>query len=103
MAEAFVSSEEIRKAFVDYDRRVITDNVKVGCVIGAVLMPVGVVLDYCVYQTTDVFFFLGLRLLCSLLIGVLWAIVLTPLGHRHPRKLGVTLAMLPTFFISLMV
>ena len=103
MGEAFCSSEEIREAFVDHDRRVIIDNIKVGCVIGAVLMPVGVVLDYCCVSEDKFWFFLQLRLLCSVLIGVFWAIVVTPLGHKHPRKLGVTLAMFPTFFISLMI
>ena len=106
MSEGLVNPQEIRESFVDYDRRVIINNVKVGCVIGAVLMPVGLVLDYCVYgvdQPQVVWQFLGLRLLCSLLIGGLWAIVMTPLGQEHPRKLGVTLAMLPTFFIALMI
>lgn len=105
MPEDLSNLDEIRQAFVEYDRKVILNNVKVGCAIGAVLMPVGVVLDYCVFGDTKavVWHFLELRLLCSLLIAAFWAIVVTPFGHNHPRKLGITLAMFPTFFISWMI
>src|SRR6185436_7416255 len=67
-----------------------------------ILMPVGVVLDFLVYRD-EVGLFLGLRLLCSLLIGLFWLIVVSPFGQNHPRKLGVTLAMFPSFFISWMI
>jgi signal transduction histidine kinase len=105
MADSFSNSEPIRRAFVEYDRKVILNNVKVGCAIGAILMPVGVILDFCVYgdQPPVVWRFLELRMLCSLLIGVFWAIVVTPFGQRHPRKFGITLAMFPTFFMSWMI
>ncbi len=93
---------DVQKAFVEYDRRVIQNNVKLGCLIGVVLMPVGVVLDYYTYPH-NVIPFLKLRLLCSLLIGVFWFIVSTPFGRSHPRGLGVTLAMFPSFFIALMI
>ena len=106
MPENFSNSAEIRRAFLEYDRRVILNNVKVGCVIGAILMPVGFLLDYFVYYQVNpkiVWHFLELRFLCSLMIGVFWAIVVTPFGGNHPRKLGITLAMFPTFFISWMI
>jgi len=105
MPEIFSNSEQIRRAFAEYDRGVILNNVKVGCAIGAVLMPVGVILDYIVYRDLAhlVWHFFELRLLCSALIGVFWAIVVTSFGSRHPRKLGITLAMFPTFFIAWMI
>ncbi|MDB6066486.1 MAG: Integral rane sensor hybrid histidine kinase [Pedosphaera sp.] len=102
MSEPLSNLEDIKKAFVEYDRRVILNNVKIGCFLGVVLMPAGTVLDNVVYHS-EVFAFLKLRLLCSALIGLFWAIVLTPIGHKHPRKLGVLLAMIPSFFISWMV
>jgi signal transduction histidine kinase len=102
MNETFSDTAEIRRAFADYDRRVIIDNVKIGCVIGAILMPIGVVLDYCVYREA-VGQFLELRLLSSALIGLFWGIVNTSFGHRHARKLGITLAMIPTLFMSWMI
>jgi len=102
MSDALTNSSEIQKAFVEYDRQVILNNVIIGCLIGIVLMPVGTLLDYKVYKDQWVFFF-KLRLLCSLLIGAFWLVVITPFGRKHPRKLGVLLAIFPAFFISWMI
>ncbi len=102
MADITENSAEVRKAFIEHDRRIILSNVKVGCVIGIVLMPAGFILDHYVY-TPNEWDFLKLRLLCSALIAVFWGIVVTPFGRKHPRKLGVFLALLPAFFISWMV
>jgi signal transduction histidine kinase len=102
MPEPLAHAEEIRKAFAEYDRIVNLHNVQIGCVIGAVFMPVGTILDYWVYRPNLVYF-LELRLLCAVLIGIFWAIAITSFGHRHSRKLGVLLAMFPAFFISWMI
>ena len=102
MAEALTNSKEIQKAFAEYDRQAILNNVIIGCLLGAVLMPLGTLLDYIVYPKETVYF-LKLRFLCSFLIGVFWTVVITPFGRKHPRKLGVTLAFFPAFFISWMI
>lgn len=102
MNDVSANPQEMSQAFAEYDRRVILRNVKVGCLLGVLLMPVGVVLDVIVYRERWVDFLL-LRLLCSLLIGFFWIVVMSPVGHRHPRKLGVLLALFPSFFISLMI
>jgi hypothetical protein len=60
MPEMFSSSVEIRQAFVKYDRQVIINNVKVGCLVGALLMPLGTFLDYFVYRE-DLSLFVELR------------------------------------------
>jgi signal transduction histidine kinase len=102
MPETLAHAEEIRKAFAEYDRKVNLHNVQVGCVIGAVLMPVGTILDYWVYRS-DLAYFLELRLFCAGLIGIFWAMAITSFGQRHSRKLGVLLAMFPAFFIAWMI
>jgi two-component system sensor histidine kinase PhcS len=102
MPDTHTSSGEIQKAFEEYDRQVILNNVIVGCIVGIVLMPIGTILDYEVYRS-EVLYFLKLRLLCSFLISIFWAIVITPFGRKHPRKLGVLLAMFPAFFMSWMI
>lgn len=102
MSEAAANSLEIQKAFAEHDRKIILTNVIVGCLLGSVLMPVGTLLDYYVYPE-KVFYFLRLRLLCSLLIAFFWMVVITPFGRKHPRKLGVLLAIFPAFFISWMI
>ncbi len=102
MSETITNSTEIQKAFVEYDRKVILNNVIIGCLIGIVLMPLGTLLDYYVYYS-EWKYFLKLRLTCSLLIGIFWAVVITPFGRKHPRKLGVVLAFFPAFFMSWMI
>jgi two-component system sensor histidine kinase PhcS len=102
MSELITISKEIKKAFVEYDRKAILNNVIVGCLLGAVLMPVGTLLDYFVCPE-KVYYFLKLRLLCSLLIIFFGGLVITPMGRKHPRKLGVLLAICPAFFISWMI
>jgi signal transduction histidine kinase len=94
--------KEVQQAFAEYDRNVTVNNFKVACVIGAVLMPAGVVLDYFVYPKM-VWTFLQLRLLCSVLIAVFLAILLTAFGRRNYRFFGVTLFMIPASFIAWMI
>ncbi len=102
MHEPITHSQEIHKAFVEYDRQVILNNVIIGCLIGIVLMPLGTLLDFYVNRP-DVIYFLKLRLSCSLLIGAFWLVVITPFGRKHPRSLGVLLAFFPAFFMSWMI
>jgi len=102
MHEPITHSQEIHKAFAEYDRQVILNNVIVGCMIGIVLMPLGTLLDFYVYRS-EVLYFLKLRLLCSLLISAFWMVVITPFGRKHPRALGVLLAFFPAFFMSWMI
>lgn len=94
--------KEVQDAFAEYDRDVTINNFKVACVIGAVLMPAGLVLDYYMYHDKVVQFF-QLRLLCSVLIGAFLGILITPFGRRNYRFLGVTLFMLPASFIAWMI
>src|SRR4051812_32332271 len=95
-------AEQIKSAFIKHDRAGIINNVKVGCLLGVVLMPAGTLLDFFVYRK-DVVLFLELRLLCSFLITVFWFIVISPIGKKHPRFLGVLLAMFPTACMSYMI
>jgi two-component system sensor histidine kinase PhcS len=95
-------SADLQSSFESYDRKVTINNIQLGCLIGGVLMPAGVVLDWFVYNK-DVFYFLNLRLACSFLIGVFWLIVRSPSGRKHYKTLGVVLALIPAAFISMMI
>jgi signal transduction histidine kinase len=94
--------EDLQKSFEAYDQEVTINNIQLGCLLGMLLMPAGVVLDYFVYRNKVGAFF-ELRILSSVLIGVFWLIVRTEFGRRHYRLLGIVLAILPAFFISLMI
>lgn len=92
-------SLDLQKSFSLYDQQVTINNIQLGCLLGMILMPAGVVLDWFMYREQVLDFFL-LRLLCSGLIGVFWAFVRSPLGRANYRTLGVVLAMLPALFIT---
>lgn len=77
-------------------------NNKVACVLVIALMPLGTLLDMFVYFA-EVPRFLKLRLICALLAGILLALHYTPFGCRRVRWLGAPIALLPAFFISLMI
>lgn len=96
------SQPDLRQSFALYDQQVTIDNIQLGCLLGMLLMPAGVVLDYFVYPERIKFFF-GLRLLCSALIFLFWLFVRSPLGQARHRFLGVILAMFPAFFIASMI
>src|SRR4051812_40724239 len=99
---AELPSSELRKSFELYDRQVTINNIQLGCLIGGVLMPAGVILDWFVYHDWAPFF-LGLRLVCSVLIGIFWLIVRSPSGREHYKSLGVVLALIPAAIISMMI
>ncbi len=102
MADYLTNSQEIHDAFVEYDRKAIFTNVIIGCCIGILLSPSGSLLDYYLYRP-EFSYFLKLRLLCSALIALFMAVVVTPFGKKHPRPLGVVLAFFPAGFLSWMV
>ncbi len=102
MANGTPNSREIQAAFAEYDRQETISNFKVACIIGMILMPAGVILDYAVYPGLAPQF-LKLRFLSSVLIGAFLSVLLTPLGRRNYRLLGITLFMLPASFIAWMI
>src|SRR5690349_11488670 len=93
---------DLQRSFELYDQQVTINNIQLGCLIGMVLMPAGVILDWFVYEPwlTE---FLKLRVFCSVLIGVFWLVVRSNAGRNHYRLLGVVLALIPASFISVMI
>ncbi|HTX20553.1 MAG TPA: ATP-binding protein [Candidatus Aquilonibacter sp.] len=94
--------EQIRQAFEQYDREVAINNIKIGCILGMVLVPSFAIIDYSVYPQLA-WEFLSLRLACSALIGVFLSVLLTTFGRRHYRIFGVALVLLPGSCISYMI
>jgi signal transduction histidine kinase len=94
--------DEIATAFRRYEQRVAISNIRIGCYLGMVLMPLGFLLDYIVYRPL-VWEFLGLRLASSALIGLFLGLVMTEFGRSHYRILGLILLLIPAFFIAVMI
>jgi signal transduction histidine kinase len=102
MPDSLPDSIDLRKAFLEHDRQVTVGNFKIACALGILLMPAGIVLDRYVYPDQGGQF-LQLRLICSVLIALFLAILLTPFGRKHYRFLGVTLFLLPASFMAFMI
>lgn len=81
-------------------RRVV--NTRVGCALVVFLMPAGSLLDWYVYPD-ELWPFLGLRLISSVLAAIIWGFLYTNLGQRSARWLGVIVPLLPVVFIALMI
>jgi two-component system, sensor histidine kinase PhcS len=100
-------SQEEEAAWKEHDRRETISNFKVACIIGMITMPAGVILDNAVYPDAHypglALQFLRLRFLSSVLIGVFLTVLLTPLGRKYYRFLGISLFMLPASFIAYMI
>jgi signal transduction histidine kinase len=67
-----------------------------------VLMPFGVLLDYAVYPDKVGYFF-KLRVLCSILVGIIWLLHRTRWARNNYRLLGLPIVILPAFFIAFMI
>jgi len=93
---------EMQKAFKEDDRKVRIQHSIGGCWLAITLMPAGCTLDYFVYPD-HLWFFLKLRLFCSLLVGVVLFLFYTPFGKKYYLLLGQIWYLLPAFFISWMI
>lgn len=102
MANNASAPTDIRQAFLEYEREVRIQNYKVACILALIFMPAGVTLDYLVNRDLVPEFF-RLRLLCSALLLFIWWLVQTRFGRRYYQMLGLVVAGLPSFFISLMI
>src|SRR5436853_7658561 len=93
---------ELQRAYLDYERALAIDKCRVACLLGVVFMPGGFLLDYFMYRDW-LWPFFGLRVLCSLLLGILWWLFGTNWGRQHYKPLGMVEVSLPLFFISWMI
>jgi signal transduction histidine kinase len=105
-AEPKLNPAALRSAFQDYERKVRVRNYKVGCILALIFMPAGASLDYFVYHNAKYDMlgeFIQLRLLCSLLLGGIWALLSFRPNLKFYRVLGQLVALLPMSFISWMI
>jgi signal transduction histidine kinase len=100
--QAIWNDPEFKQAFLDNEREVRINTGKLACALVVVLMPFGVLLDYAVYPD-HVGYFFRLRLLCSVLVGIIWLLHRTAWGRNHYEALGLPIVMLPAIFIAFMI
>jgi two-component system, sensor histidine kinase PhcS len=92
------SNPDFAKAFAAHERQERISTGKVASLLVLVLMPLGSIMDWRVYHSQLGYFF-ELRILCSLLAGLLWYWHTTQFGQKHYRWLGIPIALLPAFFM----
>jgi len=103
MAEAATtSSAAFREAFSANERQELINTGKVAAALVFFLMPLGSALDAIVFPKRFTQFLI-LRLICSLLIGMIWGLYYTDFGKRNCRWLGLPIAWLPSFFMTWMI
>ncbi|XHR29661.1 MAG: ATP-binding protein [Chthoniobacteraceae bacterium] len=94
--------QEIKAAFLEYNRDLRIACAKIAYILVVIFMPVGALLDYFIYPE-EFGFFLTLRLVCSALALALWAVNTSPFGRRHYQIIGMGWFMLPILFMCLMI
>ncbi|MGA9778919.1 MAG: ATP-binding protein [Verrucomicrobiia bacterium] len=92
------SDPDFAKAFAVHEQQERLSTGKVATLLVVVLMPLGSVMDWLVYHPQRWEFF-ELRILCSILAGVLWYLHTTEFGQKHYRQLGIPIALLPACFM----
>ena len=99
------AANDLDRAFDQYEQPIRVQNAKICCIVAGIFMPAGLVLDYYVYGREIMLSFLPYRILCSVLLGVLWvALHYCPIGRcRCYRILGHLVALLPLLCISWMI
>jgi len=78
------SNRDFANAFVANERQERLRTGKVASVLVVILMPLGSVMDWLVYHPQR-WYFLELRILCSVLAVGLWYLHTTELGKKHYR------------------
>jgi signal transduction histidine kinase len=100
MPEYFTNSDkDFVTAFIAHERRQRIYTGKIACLLVMVLSPAGILLDYFLYPE-KLHFFIGLRLACVGLAGLLLYLHTTAFGQRYYRFLGAPIALLPAFFLE---
>jgi len=98
-------AEALQRAFSENERVVRIQNYRTACILAAFFMPAGAALDWMVYfnNSSIIYQFLFVRLICSALLLFIWWLVKTRFGQRHYQALGLVLPALPTLCISWMI
>ncbi len=103
--QAIIQDAEFRAAFQVREQQERVNTGKVASALVLFLMPAGVVLDLAVVKDNiehRLIFFI-LRLVCSVLAGILWLLHSTAFGRKHYKVLGLPIALLPAGFICCMI
>jgi len=100
------ANSEIVAAFNDYEAQQRIGNTKVGCALVVTLMPLGSTMDYFFYHAPPhdhLWPFFYMRLACSSIAALIWALLYTRAGRQHGQWLGLVVPLLPVVFLAWMI
>jgi two-component system, sensor histidine kinase PhcS len=89
-------------AYADYESQITIKHLQFGCYLVMILMPAGFVLDYFVYPE-KVLLFLKLRFLSVLMAAGIWSVLRIEGSRKFHRALSLSIALVPAFFICVMI
>lgn len=98
-----INAETIRRAFLESEARQRLGNTKVGCALVVFLMPLGSLVDYFVFREEFFWPFMQLRLVCSAIAALVWAVLFTEPGKRGIGWLSKVAPLLPAAFLAVMI
>jgi two-component system, sensor histidine kinase PhcS len=101
--QAPINAETIRRAFLENEARQRLGNTKVGCALVVFLMPLGSLVDHFVFRAELFWPFMQLRLVCSAIAVVIWAVLFTEPGKRGIGWLSKVVPLLPAAFLAVMI
>ncbi len=90
------------KLLIAEDRRLILKNLRLICVLAALLVPLFSIVDFFAYPE-HIYLFGWLRVLCSVIILGILALVISRFGKKYFRVLTVVLPLVPAGFIAGMI
>jgi signal transduction histidine kinase len=94
-----IDQDQLHAAFAVYERRVRIRNYKIGCIMAFIFVPAGSSLDYFVYKD-HLAQFIGIRLLCSALLALIWVLLQKEIWIKFYRFYGFMVAFSPLAFCS---
>ncbi len=93
----------ILRSFQDYERDIRVRNFRLCGILATVFMLAGSSLDWMVYGSEGVTAFLHLRVISAVFLVVIWFLLMTELGRRLHRLLGIAMALPLILSISWMI
>ena len=93
---------EIVAAYAESTRELALRRIRIGVTIAMIVLPLGYLIDLQLYNELSATF-LAFRIVGSLAMAPLLAIVHTAVGRRHHAAIGVALALIPAACMAVII
>lgn len=101
--QSSINPDIIRRAFKEAEAQQRLGNTKVGCALVVFLMPAGSLVDHFVFPEKIFWDFMQLRIVCSAIAALIWAVLFTAPGKRQLGWLSKAVPLLPAAFLAVMI